>query len=111
MRIGPVLTNHSLAHRLAELLIFAFLMPSEGMAAQRTEDEVELLLQEESSKCEVANTEAPALYCSVHHYLNVQEMKGYIQKTGDNTHYVVTPKGVLYTLARCDEVDRIQRWD
>ena len=104
-------TNHSLGHRLAELMIFAFLMPSDGMAAQRTEDEVELLLQEKAASCQTANEESPALYCSVHHYLNIQEMKGYIQKTGDNTHYVLTQKGFLYTIARCDEVDRIQRWN
>lgn len=104
-------TTHSLRHRLAELMIFAFLMPTDGLAAQRTADEVELLLRENAASSQTANEESPALYCSVHHYLNIQEMKGYIRKTGDNTHYVVTPKGILFSLARCDEVDRIQRWN
>jgi hypothetical protein len=92
-------------------MIFAFLMPSEGMTAQRTADEVERLLQEKAASSQTTDEESPALYCSVHHYLTIQEMKGYVQKTGDNTHYVVTQKGLLYTLARCDEVDRIQRWN
>ncbi len=104
-------THHSLGHRLAELMIFAFLMPSDGMAVPRTEDDVERYLREESVQSETASVDPPALRCSVHHYLSVQEMKGYLHKAGDNTHYVVTPKGVLYTLARCDEVDRLRRWN